>query len=212
MHCGNKSEMLQEAFFRKVYPDYEPMGPFGELECVAEYAKTWKLFFCPVCKNATLILEEFNDYAEPTVERNQLYPPVDTEHGEIPRNIKKAFTAAVTCRNLDGAMCAMGLRRTLEMICKDKGETEGNLFKKLQKLSNKGILPPILDQMAAVLRELGNSAAHADDINYEFPSELAPDLIEFTKVILNYLYVLPSKIQEIQSNLHIESGNNVKTE
>ncbi|MGW8429234.1 DUF4145 domain-containing protein [Peribacillus simplex] len=33
----------------------------------------------------------------------------------------------------------------------------------LKALSNKGVLPPILNDMASVLRVIGNTAAHVDE-------------------------------------------------
>ena len=64
-------------------------------------------------------------------------------------------------RNIDGAICAFAVRSTLEKMCKDKGEIKGSLYDKLKNLSKKGVLPPILDEIADVLRDLGNAAAHA---------------------------------------------------
>lgn len=203
LHCGNKTHMDKVSSY-----SYEDRDQYT---CSTD---TWSMFFCPVCSKVTLEhshifsedcdFDEFGNYG-PYKRTKTLYPhPSATSQAGLPESIKNSFDAAQKVRHIDGAVCALSLRRTLEMICKDKGETSGNLFNKLQNLSNKGILPPILDQIASVLRELGNVAAHADDIEYEFPSELVPELIEFTDIILNYLYVLPAKIQDIQSKMKPE--------
>lgn len=205
LHCGNKTYMDKVSTYSYKDEDYHVWS-----------INTWNMFFCPVCLKITLEhtfifseecdVDEYGNYG-PIRTLTTLYPhPSVTIESGIPTNIRKAFEAAQKIRHIDGAVCALSLRRTLEMVCKDKGETEGSLFKKLQNLSQKGILPPILDQIATVLRELGNVAAHADDVEYEFPSELVPDLIEFTDIILNYLYVLPAKIQDIQSKMNDESN------
>lgn len=207
LHCGNKTYMDKVSTY--TYKDDDDF---------VWSINIWDMFLCPVCLNITLehtyVFSEdwyIDKYNGPTPKETitTLYPhpPVTTGSG-IPISIRNAFEAAQKVQYIDGAVCALSLRRTLEMVCKDKGETTGKLFKKLKNLSNRGILPPILDQMAAVLRELGNVAAHADDIDYEFPSELVPELIEFTDIILSYLYVLPSKIQDIQSKMNNEINNN----
>ncbi|MCS1350285.1 DUF4145 domain-containing protein [Mechercharimyces sp. CAU 1602] len=67
--------------------------------------------------------------------------------------------AALKTKNIDGAICVLALRRTLEMMCIDKGENNRNLYKNIQELSDRDILPPILDGMAGILREVGNYAA-----------------------------------------------------
>ncbi len=205
LHCGNKTKMEKVTCYTHEWRDYAN-------DIWTE--TTWNLYFCPVCSNVTLenlyIFSEdycIDEFGDQSLAKNltTLYPhPPSTSELGIPINIKKSFEAAQKVRHIDGAICALSLRRTLEMICKDKGQNEGNLFIKLRNLSQQGILPTILDQMATVLRQLGNVAAHADDTENEFPSELVPDLIEFTDTILNYLYILPARIQDIQNKMNNE--------
>lgn len=210
LHCGNKTYMDEVSKYNKYWCDN--YNDFWSDD-------TWKLYFCPVCSNITLehshvFSEDFDidEYGNmgPAITITTLYPhPSSVSETCIPTNIRNSFEAAQKVRHIDGAICALSLRRTLEMVCKDKGETEGSLFKKLQNLSQRGILPPILDQIASVLRELGNVAAHAD-VEYEFPSKLVPDLIEFTDIILNYLYVLPAKIEDIQSKMNDKNNDELQ--
>lgn len=209
LHCGNKTYMKKVSNYSNKWCD-DSEGIWSET--------TWSLYFCPVCSEITLErsytfseIFDYDQYGNPQqiIETTTLYPHPSFSSGfGMPTNIKSSFEAAQKVRHIDGATCALSLRRTLEMVCKDKGETAGSLFEKLQNLSQKGILPPILDQMASILRELGNVAAHADDI--EIPDELVPDLIEFTDTILTYLYVLPAKIQDIQSKMNNQTINNTK--
>lgn len=91
------------------------------------------------------------------------------------------------------------LRRTLEMICKEKGGTKGKLVDKLKRLSEKGVIPPLLDEMANILRDIGNEAAHGDDFKASPIS--VHILFDFTRTILEYVFVLPSKLSQIQEQL-----------
>lgn len=129
-----------------------------------------------------------------------LYPQnVSLDDSGIPNVVKKSFEAALRIKNIEGTLCAIGIRRTLEMMCKDKGATGRDLYSKIKNLSEKSILPPIIEEMATILRELGNEAAHGDE--REFSEKLLESMIKFTHVILDYVYNLPEKLAEIQQQL-----------
>lgn len=117
----------------------------------------------------------------------------------IPKNVAGAFEAVLKVRQIDGAICTIAIRRTLEMMCKDKGEEDKNLYEMLKSLSKKGIFPPISNDMASVLRVIGNAAAHADE--EEFSHDFVPSMIEFTQIILDYVYNLPKQIEQIQDRI-----------
>ena len=140
-----------------------------------------------------------NDFGEPEAEETQLYPKGDLDLIGVPRVIANSFQSAIRCRHLDGAICAIALRRTLEMICKAHGETKGTLGPKLKKLSEKGILPTGISDLAVTLKSIGDEAAHGDDA--DFPDEIIDPLIEFTKIIIDYLYVIPQKLKAVQEDI-----------
>jgi len=58
------------------------------------------------------------------------------------------------------------IRKTLEEICIDKGATGGNLYKKIQDLSTKILIPKELIEAMHELRLLGNDAAHIEAETY----------------------------------------------
>lgn len=193
-HCGNKTLMPLKAECK--YEDYDPECGLGE-------TYFWYVFLCPVCHKITLeqqynFSEEMEYNGKPIWHSNILYPEINSEI-ELPPSVKSTFEAALKVRNIDGSICALSIRRTLEVMCKEKGEVDGSLYQKLKNLSSKGILPDILDEMADILRNLGNSAAHADET--EFSDDIVSSMIEFTKIILDYVYVLPNKLATIQKKL-----------
>jgi signal recognition particle subunit SEC65 len=53
--------------------------------------------------------------------------------------------------------------------------------------------------MADILRDLGNAAAHADDTN--FPEDIVSSMIDFTQIILDYVYNLPEKLSVVQERI-----------
>ncbi|MHA7108304.1 hypothetical protein COC47_28095 [Bacillus cereus] len=205
-HCGNKTSMKEVAKYQHNEDediwDYD-INPYTPVHAVT-YTNEWRLFLCPVCTNVTLEYSsynslEFNPQGNHIVSKKLLYPVTTIEINYIPKHVAKAFEAAIKVRQIDGAICAIAIRRTLEMMCKDKGEEGRNLYSMLKSLSDKGILPPILNDMASVLREIGNAAAHADEA--KFHHDLVPSMIEFTNIILDYVYNLPKRIEQIQDRI-----------
>ena len=66
-----------------------------------------------------------------------------------------------------------------------------DLYSKLKYLAETKVMPPIVDEMAYILKKLGNAAAHADDI--VFDEGIVNSMIEFTQIILDYVYNIPTK-------------------
>lgn len=116
----------------------------------------------------------------------------------MPKEIFQAYEVALKARYLDGALCLLSLRRTLEIICKQQGETKGNLVNKIQNLANRGVLPTVLKDASDILRMLGNEAAHGD--NKKFDKLQIDQMIKFTETIIEYIYILPDKINEIKES------------
>ncbi|WBL16436.1 DUF4145 domain-containing protein [Sutcliffiella sp. NC1] len=203
-HCGNKTLMKEVANHKNVENEELFQGGKYVHTYVITTIKEWHLYLCPVCINVTLeckssFSEEIDYDGSPIIHKELLYPYKTIEENFIPEKVARAYEAALKIRLIDGHICAIAIRRTLEMMCKDKGEEGKNLYLMLKSLSEKGILPPILNDMASVLREFGNAAAHADE--EEISLDLIPSLLEFTQIILDYVYNLPKRIDLIQDKL-----------
>ena len=83
----------------------------------------------------------------------------------------------------------------------------------LKEMVNKNILPETLDQCSFLIRKLGNSGAHGDDIDMSQSDVL--ELIDFIETILYYIYELPVKIANVNDkyNLKLKSeGKEVRAE
>jgi hypothetical protein len=206
LHCGNKTLMKQVAKHNvteheEIYNySYDPYRPID----VITFGKAWYLYLCPVCIEVTLerhswFSEEMGPNGEPFVYEDILYPAFSTKENYIPKGVKDAIDAALRVRNLDGAICILALRRALEKMCKDKGAKGKDLFEKIKDLQTKNILPEIINNVSYILRKEGNSAAHADDV--DFDTETVNLMIEFTKTILDYVYTLPEKIRKAQERI-----------
>ena len=169
-----------------------------------------RLFSCPVCHEVTLYKEVFNEEYGFTDTLEYCYPKITVKHdAAIPDHIQKAYEAALKIKNIDEPMCLIGLRRVLEAICKDKGAEGTDLSKMVNDLVNKKVLPEMLNDACWVVRQLGNSAAHADQTDfYKYEVERTT---EFVGALIDYLYVLPNRIARFKQNIEEKLKENPKS-
>lgn len=190
-HCGNKTLMNAVGLFewgsKFIDPEESDLSFFDKFE----------LFSCPVCHKPTLIetygdetmLNAQNDwYDDVTV----LYPMSSFDNKAVPKKIAEAFEAALKVKNIDNGVCLMALRRTLELVLCDKGATKWGLKEKIEEIAALGLLPESLKEVSKFAKILGDTAAHGKDDDVD--SNDVSTMVEFVKYILEYLYVLPHKI------------------
>lgn len=95
--------------------------------------------------------------------------------------------------------CPVALRRTLELVLKDKGATKWGLKDKIEEIAEKGILPDTLKEASSLTKILGDSAAHDKEIDIE--QQDVESMAEFVEYIIEYLYVVPDKINSYKQRL-----------
>ena len=202
-HCGNKGLMPIEHMHSHDYggPEFDSVGNCVGRELEEQFK--WYLLSCPVCHKVTLREEYtnecFRDY-DTTIET--LYPKTTIDYTGVPENIKTAFESALKVKNIDLAICSLALRRVLEAICKEKGANGKTLELMISDMINRGILPQMFDDACWIVRQLGNSAAHADSA--KFTVYQVDQTIDFMQNIISYLYSLPIKMQKMRSTVEAE--------
>ena len=88
-------------------------------------------------------------------------------------------------------------RRIIDGVAKYNEARGRDLKEKLLDLKSRGIIEARLHEWADhVLRQLGNDAAH--DPNVEITKDDANDALEFTKAILEYVYVFDAAFQRFK--------------
>ena len=119
---------------------------------------------------------------------------------------------AIKTSKVDLSVCLIAIRAVLEKICKDRGTKKKNLDAMLKEMVSKNILPDTLDQCSFLIRKLGNSGAHGEDIDLSQSDVL--ELIDFIETILYYIYELPVKISNVNKkyDLKLESINKTDTD
>lgn len=201
LHCANTTymEILYHNKETGVETEYDPQSNV-EIPLFSYYT-TYILLKCPACNKVSLSQIESCDVdtdwsGRPNEYKYLLYPNISSDKSNIPEDISAAFESALRIRNVDSTMCALALRRTLEIFCKKQGAKGKNLNDKINDLVKKNIIPVHLDQASHTIRDLGNAAAHGDDVT--FNEVTISGLIKFTNLILEYVYVLPNEILAVQ--------------
>lgn len=211
-HCGNTGVLdYKSTVTWKVedikYDNYGNVTYYTIFEHI-----DWDFYECPVCHNPTLIRNytfdavSFGNYVE--TESKIVYPYPLINRVGVPQTIADAFDAAVKTKGIDSAICLLSLRRVLEMIAKDKGASGKTLEEKINNLVEKKVLPKMLNDACWIIRQLGNSAAHADDVKvYQNDVER---VIEYVAVIIEYLYSLPKRIKDTKEKIMEKKQNKLE--
>ncbi|MEA5138475.1 DUF4145 domain-containing protein [Arcicella rigui] len=126
----------------------------------------------------------------------------------IPQKVLNAFEEAIKCHsNSCFIASAIMIRKTLEEICIERGATGANLFKKLQDLGGKIVIPQELLNGMNELRLLGNDAAHIEAQTFsEIGKEEIEVSLEFAKEILKAVYQYDTLLQRLRKLK--DKGNN----
>lgn len=165
-----------------------------------KYSKSFGLRRCPNAKCFGHLFFVFNNS---TGQIERLYPsdtiPFDKEN--IPLNVLNAFEEAIiTHSNNCFIASAIMIRKTLEEICKERKATGANLFKRLEDLGKKIIIPKELIEGMQELRLLGNDAAHIESNSFNEVGKLEVEIsIEFTKEILKGVYQYENLLDKLKA-------------
>ncbi|MDB5240221.1 MAG: hypothetical protein JWP57_846 [Spirosoma sp.] len=191
-HCGHDGtfELLEDAEDITAY-NVSPMGSKAEF-----YLGIRK---CPNTRCRGHLFFIMNAYDQIVFTSPTVSIPFNKDN--IPSNVLKAFEEAVKCHACDCFIAsAIMIRKTLEELCLDRGANGDNLFKRLEILKNKIVLPDELLIAMNELRLVGNDAAHLVARTYdEIGKEEIEISIELTKEILKAVYQYESLLQKMRN-------------
>lgn len=202
-HCGNTGLLNYITSFDSIHecPVNEDIkNPLIKQFIGSTETTTWNVYQCPVCGNPILISKTLpNCMPEQFADYSYQFPNQNIDYIGVPQNIKTAFESAIRTRTIDSAICILSLRRTLEMICKDKGAEGHDLNSKIQDLIDKKVLPEMMNDACWIVRQSGNDAAHADDVI--FTSFEVEQIIKYVTVIIEYLYSIPIRVADLKDKI-----------
>ena len=115
---------------------------------------------------------------------------IDFDKTNIPGKILISLEEAITCHsNQCYIASAIMIRKTLDLLCIDRGAKGDNLKERIKSLGNKILIPKELLDGMDDLRLLGNDAAHIESQAFDSVGKEEVEIgIEFTKEILKAVY------------------------
>jgi len=188
-HCGNKTS---HTILDEVIEKEDITTELGDEFSVDNY---FLFTICDSCEKHSLFYCFEGDYNESSC----LWPNERHLSDAVPKEITDAYFEAIKIKKLSKMGFLMLIRRSLEILCKYEKITGKDLFKKIENLGSKNIIPQNLVEMANLIRLLGNDSAHDNNIDISNPEiEL---LDEFFISIIEYVYIAPSKINNLKKKL-----------
>jgi hypothetical protein len=128
-----------------------------------------------------------------------LYPTTKNSLTNIPSVIQKEYEATLKVRNISSNACAVLARRTLEAIFAHEKAEGRTLADKVNNLIKSDRIPPLVADLANMGRQIGNLGAHFD--KEEVTEADVAAMLDFLETILEYLYVLPAKVDTVRARL-----------
>lgn len=162
------------------------------------------LFECKTCNQVSLknVFSEEMDADQTEIPFDTirfLYPPLKTFSDEIPKGLSLIIKESNKVKKLSTLAYVILIRKALEELCKDRGVKTKTLKEKLHKLVLNEKLPNIFGEAADKLRLLGNIGAH--ETNIDINKNEAELIEEFLISLIEYIYVVPSKLKKLDDAL-----------
>lgn len=123
----------------------------------------------------------------------KIYPAISRAAEEIPDLPQKYLQQAIEPQHApDGAV--MLAASAIDSMLKDQGYKEGALYSRIEQASNDHLLTKQMKEWAHEIRLSANEQRHADEKFAGSSADDAKQVIEFTKALAEYLYVLPARV------------------
>ena len=146
---------------------------------------------CHHCGKRTIWIEEKMYYPDTG---NAPFP-----NPEMPEDVLKLYTEASAIHIKSPRGAAALLRLSIQVLCKDLGESGNNINTDIGSLVKKG-LPEIVQQSLDIVRVTGNDAVHPGQIDTDNP-ETVGQLFDLVNIIVEYMIALPKRVSGIYNSL-----------
>lgn len=198
-HCGNRAP--QKLLHVQRYMERSWIASTGKESEPAP----WSTFVavCETC-NHILLYDNVGDQLKGDhFNYGDLIYPKHGLDNSVPKAIREIYEEAARIKEVAPNAFAVQIRRALEALCSDRKAKGQTLALQLKDLAIKNEIPPILAEVTDTLRLIGNIGAHG--ISESVHQLQAYRLDDFFRVIVEYVYVAPSKLAAFRKQLH--SGN-----
>ena len=119
---------------------------------------------------------------------------VGREYPDVPDHLAPAASEAHECQSIGAHRAAVMLARAvIEATAKAKQITNGNLYNKIEKMHEQGILSELVRDQAHEVRFLGNDMAHGDFVE-PVSTEEADEILELMAEVLHAVFEMPAQL------------------
>jgi hypothetical protein len=201
-HCGNRVPLSRLT----VHPGREMFDHNGGERQDEDFE--YHVYQCPTCRGVSI----YGDFTDPSKTREEAYHRIYPQGNRllpeghlvtsldcVPANIVKLYDKAWPLRHIDPGAFAVKIRGALELICNAQGLQGDDLAAHLKVLVAQNTLPGYFGEMTFLMRKVGNIAAHPQPQEVDYWQ--AEQLDEFFRLIIEYLYVLPSRMRRLKGRL-----------
>ncbi len=199
-HCNNEVTCAIQAKYRQEIMHSEEGWPD---------VTVWQILECRRC-NGLMLLQTYLDGPSVRYGKSTIIYPRPTVNARlvdvsaIPVSIRKEYETTLSVQGISSNACAVMARRTLEAIAQYEKAPGKTLSDKVDNLLKFDRIPRLLADVAHLGRQIGNLGAHFDEEDVtEIDIEI---MLEFLESILEYLYVIPEKVDVVKARLN-KSGN-----
>ena len=160
--------------------------------------KSWGVYYCRRCGGAVLSCIQTNSANQ----WRTTFPEVKEVDKNLPPKVKVYLKQAIDCMHAP-AGAVMLCASAVDAMLKEKGYTEGSLYKRINDAVTANILKKEMAVWAHQVRLDANDQRHADEEASMPTVEDAKQAIEFTKTLAEFLFVLPAKVTRgIETSKH----------
>lgn len=188
-HCG----VLSRQFW---------IGATWDLEQFRDSDNLYELWVgcCDHCEQRTIWVKE-----------NMYYPDfgsVQFPNPNMPESVKEIYQEAASIVHKSPRGAAALLRLSVQILCKELGESGKNINKDIGELVKRG-LPKMVQESFDIVRVTGNDAVHpgqidTDDIN------VVKDLFVLVNVVVEQMISLPNKVSDLYQSLPANKREGIK--
>lgn len=153
-------------------------------------AQKWGLYVCQRCGGAILAVTY-----PPSDEIAETFPAIETVNLSLPEQVKRFLGQAIRSLTIPDASVVMS-GSAVDAMLKEKGLEKGSVYVRINEAVQAGILTEEMGKWAHQIRLESNNPRHADKDSQPATLTDAKRSVEFAKVLGEFLFILPSKVEK----------------
>ena len=171
-------------------PHFDHVWTGQSVNARGDNKRFWVVYFCNRCGGA--VLGASHTFPGPSSELFPLAESVDDE--AIPPNARTYLSQAISSQHAP-AGAVMLAASAVDAMLKAKTYRDGSLYSRIEKAVSDHLITEDMGTWAHEVRLDANEQRHADE-DFEIPDEEdAKRVIEFTKALALFLFVLPKMVK-----------------